>query len=73
MPLARNVFADPVSCPECEEETRIGLPRSATVGAVSCRPTPEIDTGHTDGGASRQKVRQSCCRNGHLFYVYFEF
>jgi hypothetical protein len=73
MPLARNVFADPVPCPECGEETRVGLPRSATVGAVSHRPSPEIDDGHADQGSSRKKVRQSCCRNGHPFYVYFEF
>jgi hypothetical protein len=51
----------------------VGLPRSAVLEAVTRRPSPAIDDEYTDPTESRKKRRRSACRDGHAFYVYFEF
>jgi hypothetical protein len=73
MPLANGTSPDSVPCPECGEDTRVGLPRSAVLEAVTRGPSSDIDDGYTDGTESRKKRRRSACRDGHAFYVYFEF
>jgi hypothetical protein len=73
VPLAKDTPPGSVPCPECGEDARVGLPRSAVLEAVTRRPSPEIDDEYTDPTESRKKRRRSACRDGHAFYVYFEF
>lgn len=62
-----------VRCPECGLDTKMGLPRGATVQAV--QPTADADA-DADGGTvredDRRKSRENRCENGHRFLVTFE-
>ncbi|WP_254838172.1 DUF1178 family protein [Natronomonas marina] len=62
-----------VTCPVCGATTVVGLPRSTTDPVISASPSPELDDAYTGENAGRRKRRQSCCPNGHGFYMYFEF
>lgn len=61
-----------VSCPVCGEQIQMGLPRSASVEAVTGEIDPELDEVYLSE-SPRHKRRSNSCETGHRFYVYFEY
>lgn len=53
-------------CPECGAEVEMGLPRGSTVKAITA-------VEKRDAESPARKSRELVCRNGHEFYVFFEF
>lgn len=60
-----------VTCPRCEADVTVGLPRGSTVLEITNDPDEALDA-EIESDA-RRKRRPLECPSGHRFYVYFEF
>lgn len=61
-----------VTCPECSEPVKMGLPRCARIEAVSPASHTDLEKPFPSGDV-RHKPRPNRCDNGHEFRVRFAF
>ncbi|MFB6157277.1 MAG: transcriptional regulator Brz [Haloferacaceae archaeon] len=62
----KTVPISELPCPQCGSDVKVGLPKGSTVKSITVRERPESDE-------QRWKTREFTCRNGHEFFVAFEW